>query len=626
MAAQEGSLLLEPAQGAPASASRPASWRKRLILTVGVGLGIAGGVLFMKPGGTGQTGAPIPQLPHVTSLLQVGERSGAGTLLTPPEASTEAPPNARCAWERAAVDGSVCEADDEQSSLTTSTAYYYKHKHPRQCSEFKQVWACTQGRERTVLAGPFSSSAQQWHFLSLPFELLNDGDRIVRVVGDTVNASDAQSPIAYPPLHMHHIHIQHEIPHWFETHGDYHRDPKRGYELQMPKGSCVIYSHLERPEGADTRGIEKAMDAVSVVAHVNDVRGGAALGMGGHRSGSGASLAALRQQLPPYKWYFRVQMELAEDSKPCTRADKLVLQNPSALLGQHDVLGRYNAGNETHVLHWTIRLGVGGKLLPETVRYHSHRARHAGYLLLRGEHTFASLVKSGALPKDFFTRCPGAGCPSLADVRERIEKAAGPSLLCRDDPTVPSMEMVQEDDSVTSARVAQRQFDRPGKIECDAFSFAAGEPVTTFSFAAPISDAQRNVFPQHTMLLAHFTPDLSSKESTDDEGEESVRPAEAGASRAYQFETDAYGFWCPSRGVLQDRIDDQVDRINTHLDSDARGHIESTAKALKTLVASFGEDGYPMDTSVKGATALWEDGVDDVSWAKMVKAAGLGME
>ena len=34
-------------------------------------------------------------------------------------------------------------------------------------------------------------------------------------------------------------HVVREIPHWFETHGDFGMDPALGYVSQLPKDTCV---------------------------------------------------------------------------------------------------------------------------------------------------------------------------------------------------------------------------------------------------------------------------------------------------------------------------------------------------------------------------------------------------
>eukprot|EP00966_Prymnesium_polylepis_P264348 6106781-Prymnesium_polylepis.1 len=43
-----------------------------------------------------------------------------------------------------------------------------------------------------------------------PVTLLRRGDRITSYTGDAVDAADVRTPLGFPPLHMHHIHVQRE--------------------------------------------------------------------------------------------------------------------------------------------------------------------------------------------------------------------------------------------------------------------------------------------------------------------------------------------------------------------------------------------------------------------------------
>ena len=43
---------------------------------------------------------------------------------------------------------------------------------------------------------------------------------------------------------MHHIHVEREVPHWWETHGDYRMDPKFGYHTALPPGACVSHDGM----------------------------------------------------------------------------------------------------------------------------------------------------------------------------------------------------------------------------------------------------------------------------------------------------------------------------------------------------------------------------------------------
>ena len=71
---------------------------------------------------------------------------------------------------------------------------------------------------------------------------------LIRYHGEAVNAFGV--PIAYPPLHMHHIRIGRSFPgeftlHWFETHGDYGVGPS-GVQpgTRVAEGYCDVLASL----------------------------------------------------------------------------------------------------------------------------------------------------------------------------------------------------------------------------------------------------------------------------------------------------------------------------------------------------------------------------------------------
>ena len=71
-------------------------------------------------------------------------------------------------------------------------------------------------------------------------------------------------------------------------------------------------------------------------------------------------------------------------------------------------------------------------------------------------------------------------------------------------------------------------FDRQGKVSCSDFSFRQNEPLTVFSFSHPNWATDLNVFPQHTILFAHFKPEAirhcdGSEEEHGDDGDAMLR-------------------------------------------------------------------------------------------------------
>jgi hypothetical protein len=110
--------------------------------------------------------------------------------------------------------------------------------------------------------GPFHSKPGDWHtgFSGedapgrIDFGLFEPGDRITAFVGHAV--TDDGTPIGFPPLHIHHIHMRkgsafasrEHADHWFESHGDYSRGSDVGigarsaigYVTRVPAGYCVV--------------------------------------------------------------------------------------------------------------------------------------------------------------------------------------------------------------------------------------------------------------------------------------------------------------------------------------------------------------------------------------------------
>ena len=439
---------------------------------------------------------------------------------------TEPPPPSRagCPWRRRMDDffeTGACIGDNMTQSLSDAFALVRsegaKADRPIGCWT-PPVWTCIEGLERAMLVGPFESKAQQWHFVRARFPLLSAGDRIVEFTGDTVSATDATAPITYPPLHMHHIHIEREQPHFFETHGDYAMDTTRGYYFSLPKGTCFVHS----PDDSQRR--------IQITAHVNDVRFSTSTAM----ASSGQSKGGVdnSRTAEAYGWYLRVRMRLAPPERECERVDKMALFYLFDALYARDALQRYDATNSTHVAFWTIRPTRSGTLLGSSARLHIHRARYAGYVLLRGQHTLAALTglpascgytgeAGGGVPPAAVSGAatPPAECTSIERVREVVLAKArlGGHLLCHDDPSVPYYERYDH-----RGHGHDGTFDRQGRLLCSDFAFHQNEPLTVFSFSRPNWATDLAVFPQHVILFAYYKPEAIrrcaawEKETSDD--------------------------------------------------------------------------------------------------------------
>jgi hypothetical protein len=179
------------------------------------------------------------------------------------------------------------------------------------------AYKCSQSNLRGVVVGPFHSAPGAMTSFALPFSPLQHGDRIVAFLGDALDADG--SPIGYPPLHMHHMHIGKTFPegselaafpftHYFETHGDYGVAPDGHQPEQiLPPGYCDVYTDHSQ---------------VTVDGQMNDVRFQADGAMGSEATGRTASehSRSKRTEAAPFTWYARVYFRLSE--APCKLASK----------------------------------------------------------------------------------------------------------------------------------------------------------------------------------------------------------------------------------------------------------------------------------------------------------------
>ena len=367
-------------------------------------------------------------------------------------------------------------------------------------------------RTRSFLVGPFRSRVQQWHQIGVSVPLLQRGDRIVRYTGDAVSARDASTPIGYPPLHMHHIHVHHpgagddppswrqDVDHWWETHGDYARagDDHFDYSLASPPpGCCVVMDHNE---------------PLFVDAQLNDVRFSTGTAMAGD-GGASPNLSAFVALQPSYSWFLRIGFEIepppttatsstSAATAPCTPVHKIVLGFPFDEHAQHDPLARFDAGNRETVFVWTHTLPHGGTIVTPS-HSHIHRARHGGHLLVRGSHTLEGLTGNSidALRASLPQANRIAALRSLVIDRAR----ARGTLLCHDDENAPTFVYRPEGGDGTGGH-----FDRQGNFVCKPFAFGAGELVTVLLLSRPVWAWQLELFPQHAQIFLYYAAASSS--------------------------------------------------------------------------------------------------------------------
>ena len=238
---------------------------------------------------------------HLTFLTAQGAvRAGSADVLPSLDAARAAwqLPDAaalathKCDWQLSSLPAHYCRDENEASSPTFEA---HEIDAPLLCPETAYSQICSHGNIRALLVGPFYSAPGEWHSIVARYdELLQPSDRVIGVTSDAVDASTGHA-VPYPPLHLHHIHIQRSpAAHWYETHGDYDLiSPKDGYYRSLPDGYC------DYNEESATR---------IVTTQINDVRyqADAAMSFNVHATSS----ASNRSKGPTLKWYLRLVLRL----------------------------------------------------------------------------------------------------------------------------------------------------------------------------------------------------------------------------------------------------------------------------------------------------------------------------
>lgn len=393
-----------------------------------------------------------------------------------------------CTWVAAEEQAHFC-----LSTETDTPSLSGGYKGVRACPGRAAVRTCAlNAPTRGVLIGPFHAAPGAWTSISLeptsgsrtaPW-LLAEGDCVVDFQGAGVHADGV--PIGYPPLHVHHLHVERgSTTHFFETHGDYDRSPNATgigeYGTALPAGFCMRVG--KRP-------------IYLIEAVLNDVRYTApGLAMSTDSSHLHAPHNRSHSSMV-LEWYLRVLFTIAPSeavsaigvARTVQPACKLILFHPITTYALDDSLQRYDAGTTPRVLFWSYRMRRGGRLLLP-VWLHSHRARDGGVVLIAGHHTIASLTNGT------FT-----AAHTIDALRDLVVARAGNRVVCRPDPSVPSVVHLSEaaDGSLGG------QYDRPGALICSSHEWRAGDRLTVFAFSEPRWAIHNVHFPQHTMIFAFF--------------------------------------------------------------------------------------------------------------------------
>lgn len=391
---------------------------------------------------------------------------------------------------------------------------------------------------RAVRFGPFVSTPERgWRtFLSGPLlGLLADGDRVVGNANQPV--LEDGTPIGYPPLHNHHVHVrkgdrQRNLGrttnnHWFESHGDYPDGPSygfgapstAGYATTLPPGYCVL--------------VDEAAD-LDVEAEVNDVR---------RRSPQLAAADA------PLTWYLQVAFALSD--RPCRAASKAWFRFATSVALADDWWLRYDVPNRPALSWWSGAMPASGALLKAWI--HSHRLRYDSLLFLAASPEELGCTpfvpepqpRPRTRPPPFLhphlhlytteshlctVTCSSFGISAvkgdyalgrnLSWTRELFLHRGRGRVVCQTAPHAPSAVHVA---AQPRAGIVEGMYDRRGALACNEWRFEQGAPWTIVAFHAPRWEAGVSHVKQHTELWMYldtggarsesFLPDWGAEEN-----------------------------------------------------------------------------------------------------------------
>jgi len=347
------------------------------------------------------------------------------------------------------------------------------------------VEVCHQPLLRAMRLGPFVSTPQlAWRCIrTSPFyeQVLSNGDRIVANVNLPV--LEDGTPIGYPPIHNHHVHIRKGDRtmkewtrgfnnHWFETHGDHAVGADFGIGANSTKGYIT-----ENVDGYCTV-VDEAHD-IDLEAVINDVR---------------------FNTTEPIKWYLVVAFQLSDDSL-CKPVSKYWFRHPQTTLQVYDWWGRYQVPSGPSVTWWSGTMPQSGRMLKAWL--HSHRAFFKEVLLLASS------------PEDLAFSCSNyridqakSNGDYAVSADQNFTRAAflrhGKVICQSEDPDTPTaVEVTGQTD------IADGMYDRRGSLQCSEWNFSKGTPWTIVAFGDARWPVRGSSFMQHTELWMYVDNGLS---------------------------------------------------------------------------------------------------------------------
>lgn len=347
------------------------------------------------------------------------------------------------------------------------------------------VEVCRQPLLRAMRLGPFVSTPQlAWRCIRTSQffeEVLSNGDRIVANVNLPV--LEDGTPIGFPPIHNHHVHIRKGDRtmkewtrgfnnHWFETHGDHAvgadfgigANSTKGYITNNVDGYCTV--------------VDEAHD-IDLEAVINDVRS---------------------NTTEPIKWYLLVAFQLSDDSL-CKPVSKYWFRHPMTTLQSWDWWGRYKVPSGPSVTWWSGTMPQSGRMLKAWL--HSHRAFYKEVLLLASSPENLHFSCSNYRIDQARSNGDYAVSADLNFTRAAFFRHG--KVICQsEDPATPTAVEITGQSDITDG-----MYDRRGWLQCSEWNFTKGSPWTIVAFGDSRWRVEGSSFMQHTELWMYVDNGLS---------------------------------------------------------------------------------------------------------------------
>ena len=382
-------------------------------------------------------------------------------------------------WEPTSlISAQNCHSANTQEIPSVNGAGQEIPSGPHPCNHTVDVnlLTCHERYRRGFRLGPISSTRGNWHSLttsSLQGTLLYPGESIVAYSAQTRDLSGHF--IGYPPLHVHHIHINKQnsgssggmggnsVSVVFATHGDASEVSEaetRGYGRQLPAGYCV------------------PIDAAQMwmASLVNDVRVPAA-------SGAEESL----------DFFLEIMFTLSESPRACKPTAFLFGMTPPLPLIPTDMFGRFYVANTAAVGVWDGTMPFSGHTLRHSIWYHTH-LRFQALLLLRGSLRGVPCELLGLRDSELGLLLPK---PDLATVRSTLKRSG--SVVCEAWVDTPAGQAMGTPDGPSQ--------DRQTSMECSEWRFSRGEPYTIVALIEPLNNTRAE---DHIDLFMYVDQDTSA--------------------------------------------------------------------------------------------------------------------